>query len=376
MIFRLTNVNDLVIDFRTGEQIEYQFRAKGSPVSVAPPENLFLPQIANAAATCPSADAVAQQLNAIAQIRDPNITPGPGGTYIPLSATINAARSHPEVTAVESEYGNSACESVFAPYANNTVMQWIARLDAQQGTASKSPAHSIDFTVNLEPNQNYEFTIQTSWKGAPIKGGTINWNCGESDILTLSAGPLITTLPYRSYNQQQVPVSTGGTQNQLVVSGTGNVNVLGAALLNYHFPQIPHVPAWTGLALSVGPVYTLNSTPSVSKLGLFVGGSIQLYRSVFLSPGIHIGQFADFPAGFHSGSVIPPNFGGLTPVTRNTVHFAAGITFKTVSFKKSSQNNGTAKNTAAPGGTAKPAPQQSTGNKGAAPNPTPTPQQP
>jgi hypothetical protein len=71
---------------------------------------------------------------------------------------------------------------------------------------------------------------------------------------------------------------------------------------------------------------------------------VHLYRSFFLTPGIHIGQFADYPAGFHQGSVIPSGFGSLTPVTRNTAHFAIGITFKTTSFKKSSQNNGAASN--------------------------------
>jgi glutamyl endopeptidase len=115
-------------------------------------------------------------------------------------------------------------------------------------------------------------------------------------------------------------------------------------LLNYYLPSFPGVPAWTGLGLSVGPVYTLGNAPGVSKLGLFVGGSVHLYRSFFLTPGVHIGEFADFPAGFHQGSVIPSGFGSLTPVTRNTAHFAMGITFKTASFKKSSQSNGSASN--------------------------------
>ena len=160
----------------------------------------------------------------------------------------------------------------------------------------------------------------------------------------------------------------------LVVSGTTNVNVLGAALLNYSLPALPHQWPGMGFAISVGPVYALNSAPSVSKLGLFVGGSFHLYRSIFLTPGVHIGQFADYPAGFHSGSPIPSGFGGLTPVTRNTAHFAIGITFKTATFKKSSQSSGGAANTGATqGGNTKPA-QSASGSHGAAgaqPNPAP-----
>ena len=51
---------------------------------------------------------------------------------------------------------------------------------------------------------------------------------------------------------------------------------------------------------------------------------------MYLTPGFHVGQFADFPAGFtHSGQDIPPSFTGpLTPQTRTTARFAIGITFK------------------------------------------------
>jgi len=342
---RVSKVNDLLIDFKTGETAEYQLRAKGTPVSVVPSENPFLPQVAVTAVCDPVQ--LAAHLNAVRQINNPSITPPVDGRYVPLSETIAAAHNEAAVTQVEVDkaIADQACRDFFSQHANDSVVQWINRLDAQPGnTSSGAPPHSVDFNVNLEPNQNYEYTIRASWKGRNFRDGTLRWNCGESDILSLSVGPLITTLPYRTYSQQQVPVSGGGTQNELVVSGNTNVNVLGAALLNYHLPPIRGVPQWTGLALSVGPVYTLGDAPGVSKLGLFVGASMHLYRSLFLTPGIHIGQFADFPAGFHPGDVIPPNFGSLTPVTRNTAHFAVGITFRTTSFKKSSQNNGVASN--------------------------------
>lgn len=348
VIIRLTSVNDLLIDFKTGETAQYQLRVKGSPVSIVAPENLFLQ--AALVAGCTDAQ-VQSDVAAVKAIKDPMITPPqPGGRFITRSETADAAHSHPEVGALERDIANSSCADFINARATDPAVAWVKRLD------SAAPP-SIDFNVNLEPNQNYQYTIQQSWKGKTVDGATLTWNCGETDILTLSAGPLITTLPYRTYNQQLVPNPGGtGTQNVLVVSGTSNVNVLAAALLNYHFPAFPHQPQWTGLALSVGPVYALNSAPSVSKLGLFVGGSIQMYRSVFVTPGIHIGEFADFPAGFHSGSPIPPNFGNLTPVTRNTAHFAIGVTFKTTTFKKSSQNNGAAVQGGATPGGSSPAP--------------------
>jgi hypothetical protein len=384
---RLTNVNDLLIDFGTGDVAQYQLRAKGTPVSVVPPQNLFLggtqaantalPQRNDSLSPCDAAT-LTGDLTAVATMNNALITPQAGGPYISLNETLNAALNAPQVIQVERDMasGNVSCTTFFSNNALHPVVQWIKHVNAQPGSnPSGAPPHSIDFNVNLEPNENYQFTIQESWKGINVKQGTVQWNCGETDVLTLSAGPLVTTLPYRTYNQQLVPNSSGtGSQNVLVVSGTTNVNVLGAALLNYSLPALPHQWPGMGFAISVGPVYALNSAPSVSKLGLFVGGSFHLYRSIFLTPGVHIGQFADYPAGFHSGSPIPSGFGGLTPVTRNTAHFAIGITFKTATFKKSSQSSGGAANTGATqGGNTKPA-QSASGSHGAAgaqPNPAP-----
>jgi hypothetical protein len=370
LTIRTTNINDLLVDFKSGEPAQYQLRAKGTPVSVVPPENPFTSQAAQT--TVCNETTVLNDLNTIRNFNDPKITPPqPGGAYIPVSETMTAAHLHTEVTRVEADYASSdpTCTAFFTAHSTDLVVQWIKLLDAPLTSGSSTaPAHSIDFNVNLQPNQNYQFTIRESWKGKTVEGASLTWNCGESDVLTLSAGPIITTLPYRTYSQQSVPNPTGGgTTNELVVNG--NTNVLAAALLNYHFPSIPHVPTWTGLAFSIGPVYALGDAPSVSKLGLFVGGSIHLYRSVFFTPGVQIGQFADFPTGFHAGSPIPPGFGTLTPVTRNTARFAFGITFKTTTFKKSSQNAGTASNAGTNSNT-KPQPAQNTsGSHGGTPAP-------
>ncbi len=349
---RVTNVNDLLIDFDTGDRTLYKLGAQSSPVSTAPPSNPLVPQAGV------QVQGVCQDLqNALTTLKteadkNPLINPPAGAESIPWQTTEGAARRTSGFIEIERAItlANSTdpayqdCKTFITQNDNDPGVSWVKLVDAAPVTStSAAPAHSIDISnVNLQPDQNYQFKVQEIWKGKVTGGGTMSWSCGESDIFSLSVGPLITTLPYRTYNQQQVPSSTG-TQNELVVSGNTNVNVLGAALINI-FPPIPK-PNWTaGFAFSVGPVYTLGNAPSVSKLGLFVGGSFHLYRSFFLTPGIHIGQFADYPAGFHQGSIIPSGFGGLTPITRNTAHFAIGITFKTASFKKSSQNAGAAAN--------------------------------
>jgi hypothetical protein len=102
-------------------------------------------------------------------------------------------------------------------------------------------------------------------------------------------------------------------------------------LFNYHDPF-----AWPlnrrnfGLTLSAGPVYDISQGKAdTSRLGVFTGLSVHLWNRLFVTPGVHFGEFADFPQGFHAaGEPVPANFGTPTPVTRWTGHFAIAITFK------------------------------------------------
>lgn len=366
----VTNINDLMVDFDSGAKLEYQLRAKGTPVSAVPPENPFFTQSGRATLITSVDDLLAR----LAQIRtDVMSNPAlsrrePGGPSIPLRTSYNAAKSINNVQNILVQYSQNQSDPIFTDprVAGNPVFQWIKLIEG---------SHSYDFTVVLEPGQNYEFTLTEKWKGQETQGGTKRWDCGERDIFSLSIGPIISTLPMRKYNHQKalVPPGTSNTQDILVVENSRNINVLGAALLNYHFPHINRLPRSMGFTLSAGPVYTLGGTPEVSPLGLFVGPSFHLNRSLFITPGLHIGQFADFPAGFAPGTVIPNQFGELNPVKRMTAHFAFGITYRTNSFKKSSTASGTANNAASTGGSNN---QQTSGNQGTPGNPGTGPKKP
>ena len=69
-----------------------------------------------------------------------------------------------------------------------------------------------------------------------------------------------------------------------------------------------------------------------SPFGFFTGISGHLYHRFYVTPGIHFGQFADFPVGFGNGSTVPENFGELNPVKRWTARFGLAITFKAKDF--------------------------------------------
>ena len=393
--FKVSGVNDVAMDFYTGVSPQYVMTAKGSPASqVAPADflGLFLAQqstssqaaakaaarVRAAAPTCPYTDEISVDLAAV-RGRQPRlvIEPVKNGQATTLNESIedgqNAIANIEALQHIYAAYSNAACADALSAYRTDPILQWVARL--------VSGDHSVTFNENLNPNTNYKFDLVERWNGQRVPGSDMTWRCGETDIFSLSVGPVVTTLPYRSYSSQTVPTSPGSSTTQNILVVNESTNVLGTALLNYHLPHIPGVPDWTGLTASVGPVYAFGNAPSVSKLGLFVGASVHLYKSFFITPGAHIGQFADYPAGFSRGSVIPSGFGTLTPTTRNTVRFAIGFTFKTNTLKSSSQgsapaNNGTPTGQPAPQGApvAQPQPQSAPQPTEPAPQSQPSPQ--
>jgi hypothetical protein len=337
-----------MIDFDNGNKLEYQLRAKGTPMSAVPPENPFF-KTQSGSLTAARITSVEDLRAKLRQIRADVMSnkalsrKGPGGPSVAFRTSYNAAKAIPNVQDILIQYSEDPANPIFREVAGDPVFQWIKLIEG---------SHSLDLTVVLEPDRNYEFTLTEKWDGEVTRDGTLKWFCGERDLFSLSIGPVVSTLPMRTYNHQKalVPPGSSTTQDILVVENTRNISVLGAALLNYHFPHINALPRSMGFTLSAGPVYTLGGTPEVSALGLFIGPSFHLNRSLFFTPGIHIGQFADFPTGFAPGTVIPDQFGELNPVKRTTAHFAFGITYRTNSFKKSSTATGTANNAAGTGG--------------------------
>jgi hypothetical protein len=95
--------------------------------------------------------------------------------------------------------------------------------------------------------------------------------------------------------------------------------------------NIPHLNTKNyGLGVSGGLVFDVsNGKADTSRFGFFGGPSVRLTPWIYLTPGVHFGEFADFPQGFtHPGQVIPANTGTPTPTKRYTGRFAFSITFK------------------------------------------------
>jgi hypothetical protein len=207
-----------------------------------------------------------------------------------------------------------------------------------------SSAHEIDFVYTLRPETDYSISVDEKYLAKSTLQGSAEFKFSPaSTILTLSAGPLITWIPDRSYLSSTVPTTGGGTQNVLTVNDASGPQLQLATLLNYRIP-LPNRWGWTktwntsdeaGIAISTGPVFRLSGSNSgTSSFGYFTGVSVHLWQRFFVTPGVHIGEFADFPPGFGRGTTIPPGFGTLTPVKRWTARLAIGITFKAADLSK------------------------------------------
>lgn len=149
-------------------------------------------------------------------------------------------------------------------------------------------------------------------------------------ILSSSAGFLLTWLQARSYTSATAPNPSDPTTTQNVLNVDYGKGVR-PALLVLLTGNIPGLNSHNfGLGLSAGPVFDIsNGKADTSHFGFFGGPSVRVTPWIYLTPGVHVGEFADFPQGFtHSGQVIPANTGTPTPQKRYTARLAFSITFK------------------------------------------------
>ena len=226
---------------------------------------------------------------------------------------------------------------------NSFVQDWAQRLIRLPHTyeIDTTLAPLNDYTIHLieyadGETHNLTMTNACSQNGTATEC-TIKYQ-PQTNLLSASGGFLFSQLQSRTYTRANVP---GMTDAVLQVNDTGPVNSLLTALVNVKFPcfwpshsKIPPCapdPDTWGWMFSIGPALQLGSgSDQTSRVGLFTGISLHFWKYMYLTPGFHIGKFADFPAGFsHNGQDIPASFtGALTAQPRTTARFAIAITFK------------------------------------------------
>jgi hypothetical protein len=239
--------------------------------------------------------------------------------------------SLPDVDTFLTELAQGACQALLKEYQG-----FEKRLNRMRDAAAKETHDAIGQDY-LRPDTDYKLTIIEFWNGIETESGTKQFTFSPgSNNLTLSVGVGLTTIQSRSYTPTSVPNGTT-TRNILVVGDGGSPRPIGLGLLNYNLFDLPGRFSNFSFALSSGPVIQGSGKSSLQPLGYFAAVSLSLFHRFFISPGFHVAEFADFPAGFGPNQAVPTGFGTPTPVKRWTARFAVGLTYKATSLGSSSK---------------------------------------
>ena len=364
---RIGNVNDILYSYEVKVESSQITDQSADDFSFLPsPQDSFDPYTRSTDCTKDLSTALSR-FNAIKMEFDthPHLTPTKvGNKYvsIKLGQTKDAWKKFfdskkTEITAVRdtvkklrSDLEASSCKSFNDDDLKN-LNQLREHLDKLRvwEVAVNQPSHQITGpTTLMRPGFLYNFQVIERYKNTVTLGGSKQFPCQVSSPLTLSAGTLISTLRVQSFRTVQVPkvdpetgLASDDTSSTLSLDGGSSVSPHAMALLNYKIPVLRDKPY--GFSVSSGPVFRLAGATDASAVGYFGGISVNLWDRFFLTPGVHIGEFSDFPIGFTEGSFVPPNFGALTPTKRWTGRFGVGLTYRTNAFRGAGEK-GTANN--------------------------------
>jgi hypothetical protein len=222
------------------------------------------------------------------------------------------------------------CLAGIAALAN--VQQKLAKM-----ASADAGDHTVKGTATLSPGYDYKLTINETYSGAPTDASPRQFTFSPTNnSVTLSAGVAMTWLQSRSYTSTVVPdpaTSTTATKTVLAVGDTGAPRPVILALLNYTiFVTKKERLGNLNMAISAGPILQAGGKSDLATLGFFSGLSFSFLHNLYITPGVHVGQYAGPPAGLTNGATIPSGLGNITPLKSWQPSFALGITFRTTSI--------------------------------------------
>ena len=366
VLVSVRNVNDMLYS--------YSERIVGHSRIVPDTQFSVLPGASSMATTDPCkqlSDALTSLDTAFAK---PELQPDASNVDIPKSISLEATRSAydavksliPALDAAVGTCPDAALLQRKSDYQTKLKPDW---------DAAESKSHVFEFSATLEPLTDYSIYLREKYVHTnpathtttdkttdactakdPNSGKLTGVECEvvyqpRSTTITTSGGFLITEMPAPTYTRQNVPNSMNAV---LVVNNTGPVRTAFTALINVKLPLpwklskiCPDDDSVFGCDIAVGPAFQLSSTQQATRIGLFAGVGFHLWRYLYITPGAHIGQYDDFPAGFTAaGQPIPASFtGNLQPTTKTTVRFALALSFKGWDLlHKNAASQGTTKN--------------------------------
>lgn len=213
----------------------------------------------------------------------------------------------------------------------------IVKKQLEKMAAADKGDHTIRGIATLTPGYDYKLTINETYGGTPTDASPRQFTFSPTNnAVTVSAGFALTWLQSRSYTSVTVPdpaTSSTATKTILSTGDMGAPRPILLALLNYNL-IVPKKPRFGdfNLGISAGPVLQAGGKSDLATLGVFTGVSVSFLHNLYITPGVHIGQYADPPPGLVQGATIPAGLGTLVPVKSWKPAFSLGITFRATSI--------------------------------------------
>jgi len=144
---------------------------------------------------------------------------------------------------------------------------------------------------------------------------------------TVSAGVAFSTIGEHQFAIQPslaTPPATG-TVNEFVATETSSFHPLPIAMIHARLCEFNDEVA---LHASLGMAGNFQSqNAGGSSVEFLIGPSISLFRTMFFTPGLHIGAKTSIAGGFSVGEMVPPNITAVPLQKSYTLGFGFAVTF-------------------------------------------------
>lgn len=160
---------------------------------------------------------------------------------------------------------------------------------------------------------------------APEAVLTVNVEC--TSPFTVSAGVEFSTIEKHEFAIQASPATppATGTVNKFVLTNDSNFHPLPLGMVHARlceFDERFSLHASLGLAGNIQ-----SQSAGGSSAEFLIGPSFSLFRTMFLTPGLHIGTKTEIGGGFQVGDVVPSNITTVPLEKSYTTGFGFAITF-------------------------------------------------
>jgi hypothetical protein len=210
-------------------------------------------------------------------------------------AGLKSGKSEEENPSPFSLSTSADCEFAFSRTKTTSVV--LTRADLMPGTTATGPETVLSVTVEC------------------------------TSPFTVSAGVAFSTLGEHQFAIQQVPATppATGTVNKFVATETSSFHPLPLGMIHARVCEFNDAVA---LHASFGMAGDFQSqSAGGSSAEFLIGPSISLFRTMFFTPGLHIGTKTSIGAGFNVGDVVPSNITTVPLAKSYTIGFGFAITF-------------------------------------------------